>query len=53
MTQKLKKEEAKEEKKLTVDERIEALKNQQEQLKEVFLKISGALEVLEQMKEEE
>ena len=53
MTQKLKKEEAKEEKKLTVDERIEALKNQHEQLKELFLKISGALEVLQQMKEEE
>ena len=53
MTEKLKKEEKQEEKKLTIDERIEALKNQREQMKEVFIKISGAIEVLEQIKEEE
>ena len=54
MTEKLKKEETKEEKKkLTTDERIEVLKGQQEQLKETFIKIAGAIEMLEAMKKEE
>ena len=37
---------------LTIEQRIEQLKKQQEQAKEVFVKCSGAIEVLEQMKEE-
>lgn len=34
-------------KKPTIEERIEALKGQQEQAKEVFIKCTGAIEVLE------
>jgi len=34
---------------LTIEQRIEQLKAQQEQSKEVFLKCTGAIEVLEQM----
>ena len=33
--------------------RIEALKSQQEQAKEVFVKLQGAIEVLTSMQEEE
>jgi len=40
-------EEQKEE--LTIEQRIESLKAQQEQAKEVFIKCSGAIEVLEEM----
>ena len=43
-------EEQKEE--LTLEQRIESLKAQQEQAKEVFIKCSGAIEVLEQMLKE-
>lgn len=39
-----------EKKELTIEQRIEDLKAQQEQAKEVFIKCSGAIEVLEQMK---
>jgi cell fate (sporulation/competence/biofilm development) regulator YmcA (YheA/YmcA/DUF963 family) len=34
---------------LTIEQRIEQLKAQQEQAKEVFMKCVGAIEVLEQM----
>ena len=34
---------------LTLEERIEQLKAQQEQAKEIFIKCGGAIEVLEQM----
>ena len=34
-------------------ERIEALKKQQEQAKELFVKLQGAIEVLTSMQEEE
>tara|TARA_R110002167_G_scaffold108426_3_gene276904 strand:+ start:155 stop:292 length:138 start_codon:yes stop_codon:yes gene_type:complete len=34
---------------LTIEQRIEQLKTQQEQAKEVFIKCTGAIEVLEQM----
>jgi len=34
---------------LTLEQRIEQLKAQQEQAKEVFIKCTGAIEVLEQM----
>ncbi len=44
-------EEAKEE--LTIEQRIESLKAQQEQAKEVFIKCTGAIEVLEAMLKEE
>jgi len=40
-------EEQKEE--LTIEQRIESLKAQQEQAKEVFIKCSGAIEVLQEM----
>mgnify|MGYP000076273039 CR=1 FL=1 len=40
-------EEQKEE--LTIEQRIESLKAQQEQAKEVFIKCSGAIEVLKEM----
>lgn len=40
-------EEQKEE--LTIEQRIESLKAQQEQAKEVFIKCTGAIEVLEAM----
>ena len=54
MTEKLKKEETKEEtKKPTTAERIEALKGQQEQLREAFLKVQGAIEMLEALEKEE
>ena len=34
-------------------EKIESLKNQQEQAKELFVKLQGAIEVLTSMQEEE
>jgi len=37
---------------LTIEQRIEQLKAQQEQAKEVFVKCSGAIEVLESMLKE-
>ena len=37
---------------LTIEQRIESLKQQQEQAKEVFLKCAGAIEVLELLKNE-
>jgi len=37
---------------LTLDKRIENLKAQQEQAKEVFLKCAGAIEILEQLKKD-
>jgi hypothetical protein len=37
---------------LTIEQRIEQLKAQQEQAKEVFIKCTGAIEVLEQMLKE-
>ena len=40
-------------KQLTNAERIEALKGQQEQLKEGFIKIQGAIELLKSMEEEQ
>ncbi len=43
-------EEQKEE--LTIEQRIESLKQQQEQAKEVFIKCTGAIEVLEAMLKE-
>ena len=45
--------EAKQEEKPTTAQRIEQLKAQQEQAKEVFLKCQGAIEVLEQIKQED
>ena len=36
-----------------LDERIQNLKSQQEQAKELFVKCQGAIELLESMKEEE
>ena len=54
MTEKIKKEETKEEtKKPTNKERIESLRAQQEQLKETFIKIQGAIEMLEALDSEE
>ena len=50
MTEKLNKKEEKKE--VTIDERIESLKNQQEQVKETWVKIAGAIELLEAMKKE-
>jgi hypothetical protein len=38
---------------MNLEERIKALKEQQEQAKEVFIKCTGAIEVLEQMIKEE
>ena len=38
---------------MTLEERIKALKEQQEQAKEVFVKCAGAIEVLEAMLKEE
>ena len=38
---------------MTIEERIKALKEQQEQAREVFVKCAGAIEVLEQMQQEE
>ena len=43
----------KEKEPLTIEQRIEQLKAQQEQAKEVFVKCQGAIEVLEQIKQEE
>ena len=37
----------------TLEKRIQDLKGQQEQAKELFIKCQGAIEVLESMKEEE
>ena len=51
MTEKLNKKEEK--KKVTIDERIEALKHQQEQVRETYVKIAGAIELLESMKKED
>ena len=42
----------KEKEPLTIEQRIEQLKAQQEQAKEGFVKCSGAIEVLEQMLKE-
>ena len=54
MTEKLKKKEVKkEEKPITNRDRIESLKGQQEQLKETFIKIQGAIELLEAIEKEE
>ena len=53
MTEKIDKEAKKEESKpLTNVERIEALKGQQEQVREAFLKIQGAIEMLEAIEKE-
>jgi hypothetical protein len=49
-TGKMKKEQEKEQ--LTIEQRIEGLKAQQEQAKEVFIKCTGAIEMLEQMMSE-
>ena len=38
---------------MTIEERIKALKEQQEQAREVFVKCAGAIEVLEAMLNEE
>ena len=43
---------AKKEKK-SLDERIADLKQQQEQTREFFIKLQGAIELLEQMKDED
>ena len=51
MAEKLNKKEDKKE--ITIDERIEALKSQQEQVRETWVKIAGAIELLEAMKKEE
>tara|TARA_Y100000401_G_scaffold115987_1_gene120761 strand:+ start:9322 stop:9480 length:159 start_codon:yes stop_codon:yes gene_type:complete len=40
-------------KKLTTKEKIEALKNQQEQLREAYLKAQGAIEILEAIENED
>ena len=40
-------------KKLSLDERISGLKKQQEETRELFIKIQGAIEVLEQMNKEQ
>ena len=54
MTEKINKEEKQEEKKpLTNADRLKALKGQQEQLKEAFLKVQGAIEMLEALEKEE
>ena len=45
--------EVKKKKELTLNQRIENLKKQQEEAKTLFLKIQGALEILESMKEED
>lgn len=39
-----------ENKELTLEDRIKALEQQQEQAKEVFIKCSGAIEVLKEMR---
>ena len=46
-------EQAKKQEKITTTQRIEQLKAQKEQAKEVFLKCQGAIEVLEQIKKED
>ena len=47
------KKEAKEEKKdVTTEERIKGLKEQQEQLKDAFLKVQGAIEILQAIEKE-
>ena len=38
---------------MNLEERIESLKNQQEQAKEMFVKCQGAIEILESMLKEE
>ena len=38
---------------MSLNEKIEGLKNQREQAKELFIKCQGAIEVLEAMLEEE
>jgi len=53
MTEKIKKEETKEETKpITNADRIEGLKAQQEKIKETFLKVQGAIEILEALESE-
>ena len=53
MTEKINKEAQKEEKKEpTNEERIENLKQQQEQCREAFIKIQGAIELLESIEKE-
>tara|TARA_R100000742_G_C4265702_1_gene83741 strand:+ start:91 stop:228 length:138 start_codon:yes stop_codon:yes gene_type:complete len=39
-------------KKLTIDQRIKALKEQLKQMESTYLKVQGAIEMLEGMKEE-
>ena len=39
--------------KITIDSRIEGLKNQQRELRRLFDKIQGAIEVLEEIKRED
>ena len=51
MAEKLNKKEDKKEE-VTLDERIKGLKNQQEQVRETWVKIAGAIELLEAMKKE-
>ena len=51
MAEKLNKKEDKKEE-VTLDERIGVLKNQQEQVRETWVKIAGAIELLEAMKKE-
>ena len=53
MTEKINKEAQKEEKKeVTNKERITALRQQQDQLKETFIKVQGAIEMLEALEKE-
>jgi|2_EtaG_2_1085320.scaffolds.fasta_scaffold28388_4 hypothetical protein len=39
-------------KEISLDKRIEDLKTQQEQVKEVFIELRGAIKILEQIKDE-
>lgn len=49
----MKKTEKEAQKKVTIDSRIEGLKNQQKELSRLFDKIQGAIEVLEEIKRED
>ena len=40
-------------KKLSLDERISGLKKQQEETRSIFIKLQGAIDILEQLKGEE
>lgn len=51
MTEKINKE-AKEDKDITTEDRVKSLREQQEQLKETFIKIQGAIEMLEALEKE-